>query len=114
MSLGRSSNFRYPATPPDVVTTKAQLAEECADPREMLASEAATPEGGSLFLFGTRSSSNFPDASRCRIEKSTAVSIKLFGHSAPRRESLLDLVHQRVGEPGLSQFGEIFKHNGLP
>jgi hypothetical protein len=36
------------------------------------------------------------------------------GYSSSRFEPLLDLVHQRVGEPGLSQFGEVFKHNGLP
>jgi hypothetical protein len=32
----------------------------------------------------------------------------------PSREPFLDLVHQRVGEPGLSQFVKIFKEDGLP
>src|SRR6516164_5924970 len=42
------------------------------------------------------------------------VSITLSAHSSPRREPLLDLVHQRVGEPSLAQFGKVLKHNGLP
>src|SRR5258707_6587069 len=31
-----------------------------------------------------------------------------------RCEPLLDLIHQRVGRPSFSQFGKIFKDNGLP
>src|SRR6516165_12277606 len=42
------------------------------------------------------------------------VSITLSAHSSPRSEPLLDLVHQRVGEPGLAQFGKVLKHDGLP
>src|SRR5215831_3172784 len=42
------------------------------------------------------------------------VSITLSAHSSPRREPLLDLVHQRVGEPSLAQFGKVLKHDGLP
>src|SRR5262245_3441899 len=37
-----------------------------------------------------------------------------YTNSSPCPEMLLDLVHQRVGEPCLPQFGKVFKHNGLP
>jgi hypothetical protein len=38
----------------------------------------------------------------------------LSAKSMARREPLLDLVHQRVVEPCLAQFGKVFKHSGFP